>query len=153
MSHILNVTSATGKVATFTVEGDHDRTCDVWDPCPRCEDDTPDCDSSVRHGVEHAEFDGVWCVETGQCALTSTLAGVVDTQRIAKRRGLGRWPVQISHFTDGDDGVVWTVEDVTAANALDILERAIVTAGEEGSATLTREDLMTVHMELLRYTV
>lgn len=155
MSHVLNVTSVDGKVATFTVEGDHDRTCKVWEPCPQCADETPDGDSSVRHGVEHDDFDGIWCVETDRCGLTTTLAGVADTNKIAKRRGPGRWPVQITHITDDidDEHFIWTVEDVTATNALDILERAIIDAGQDGTATLTRDDLMTVHTELLRYTV
>lgn len=148
MTHTLHVTGLGRHLADMTIDG-HDPQCVVLRPCPSCTD-IPDGKTTVRHGAVHDAIEGVWCISTGDCGATSTLDGVAAMNQIAMRRGVGDWPVEVTYLDNG----AWTIEDVTANNALNILENAIVaSANLNGTATLTRDDLMTVHAELLRYTI
>ncbi|WP_412903291.1 hypothetical protein [Aeromicrobium sp. 179-A 4D2 NHS] len=147
MTHTLHVTGLGKHLADMTIDG-HDRQCVVLRPCSACTD-IPDGNSTVRHGVTHDAIEGVWCIDTGMCGATATLDGVAAMNQIAVRRGVGDWPVEVTYLENG----AWTVEDVTANNALDIIEKAIIAATNGGgSVNITRTDLMTVHRELLRYT-
>lgn len=145
MTHTLHVA---GHADGFTIDG-HDDECVIYKPCGECTD-IPDENTTVRHDVTHHAIEGVWCVKTNECGATATSDGLSDLQKIINRRGPGDWPVNVTYLDNG----AWAVDDVTANTALDILEDAIRAAGQgDNTATLTREQLMTVHRELLRYTV
>lgn len=144
MTHTLTVNGTGDFIANATISG-HDDQCVVWTTCDEC-GDAPDTDTIERHGVEHRAIEGVWCINTGECAVTATLEGVKGVNKIASRRGIGEWPIDVQYL----DGV-WYVEDVTLANTLRTVEDAMGRAAKSDteSADLSREDLLTVWRELM----
>lgn len=78
-------------------------TCTVWWGCENdgCRDRVDEDDEFFAHGEDHQRIDGVWMIQSKQCAARATDSGRDGMQEEAQAAGLGTHQLEVDYWGDG----------------------------------------------------